>query len=563
MASLAAVTPSTELAKEDLDIVFQHLFRRLAQYRNSTQLYSQLEAHTDNSLVPAERKAGYQTDFNDAINSWAQKLLEAAWAACQEPGGGSCPELDLYADTSTGKLPHLPAQSELTTLLNTVTFLHITSSKSYSARTRSFLSSFGNVDEHAIVKVLKNPDHALEEAQKHAQQTKESHAAKGKTMRMVGMGLGAVAGGVLIGVTGGLAAPLVGAGVTTVLGWIGVGGTAAGMLASGLAGSSVVCGALFGVYGARSTASIVERYTREIRDLAILPVRTSDAGEESLGVRLCISGWLESQGDVTQPWTVFGGDDTFALQWEVEALQALSSALMTLIKSHAMKYVQSEIIKRTVFATLMSSLSPLALLKVGQIIDNPWMNAKALAVKAGAVLGELLAIRAFGNRPITLVGYSLGALVIFEALKHLASISPKESTHLVQDVFLYGTPTSTDPDYWTSIRRVVAGRLVNGYAKDDYVLAVLSRVSDASWNIAGLTPVDVKGVENVLCEEVTGHASWRGMIGRCLQLSRAPGIINSEVQRQIHEVAAAIEEDTKLTQEEIELVSQEGSMEQS
>lgn len=132
---------------------------------------------------------------------------------------------------------------------------------------------------------------------------------------MVGVSLGAIAGGVLVGVTGGLAAPLIGASITTILGWLGVGGTAAGLLASGLAGSSAICGALFGVYGAKSTANMVERHTREIRDLAILPVSLNTNGDETLGVRLCISGWLSSESDVTAPWTVFEGDDTLALRW--------------------------------------------------------------------------------------------------------------------------------------------------------------------------------------------------------------------------------------------------------
>ena len=47
------------------------------------------------------------------------------------------------------------------------------------------------------------------------------------------------------------------------------------------------------------------------------------------------------------------------------------------------------------------------------------MTAKALASKAGRVLGTLLAQRVLGNRPVTLVGYSLGSLVVFEALQHL------------------------------------------------------------------------------------------------------------------------------------------------
>lgn len=201
-------------------------------------------------------------------------------------------------------------------ILNTILFLDITTSKQYSARTRVFLASLGPLDEPTIVATLKNPDHVIEEAQKLTDASRIDHADRGKTLRMIGVGFGAVAGGVLVGVTGGLAAPLVGAGVTTLLGWFGLGGSILGLLASGLAGSSVVCGALFGVYGARSTASMVERHTKEVSDLALLPIGgKNESGSDALGVRLCISGWLDSQEDVTAPWHIFEGDDTFALQW--------------------------------------------------------------------------------------------------------------------------------------------------------------------------------------------------------------------------------------------------------
>lgn len=172
----------------------------------------------------------------------------------------------------------------------------------------------GAIDERAIVATLKNPEQAVQDARKQTQQTKEDHANRGKALRWAGMGLGAVAGGVAIAVTGGLAAPLVGAGVTSILGFLGVGGSAVGLLASGLAGSSVVCGALFGAYGAKSSADMISRYTKEVEDLAIVPVVINNE-QETVAVRLCVSGWLDSPKDVTVPWSIFGGDDTFALQW--------------------------------------------------------------------------------------------------------------------------------------------------------------------------------------------------------------------------------------------------------
>lgn len=232
-------------------------------------------------------------------------------------GETECPTLDPYVDTSIGDLKKLPPTESFSRMLNTILFLQIANTKQYSSRTRAFLSTFGPLDEEVIVSTLKNPDEAIKEVQKQAETVTGDHAKKGRTSRLVGMGLAAVAGGVLVGVTGGLAAPLVGAGMATVLGWLGVSGTAAGLLASGLAGSSVVCGALFGAYGAHSSARLIERHTREIRDLALIPVRKL-GHEETLAVRICISGWLSSPEDVTTPWTVFGEDcDTFALRWVI------------------------------------------------------------------------------------------------------------------------------------------------------------------------------------------------------------------------------------------------------
>ncbi|EPQ58312.1 DUF726-domain-containing protein [Gloeophyllum trabeum ATCC 11539] len=523
MSDLTKVSPPQELSEKERVVIFEHIFRRLANHRNTLELYA--DAERGLSTLPDESREKTKDDYIHEINSWANQLLQHAWAACREPGGGSCPDLSPMSDTSLAGLPKLPDKALSRKVFNAILFLHVTSSKQYSAHTRYFLTTFAPLDEASIAATLKDPDRAVSEAEKPTEQAKNQQAERGRTLRRVGMGLGAVAGGVLVGVTGGLAAPVVGAGVGSILSFLGVGGTAAGLLATGLASSSVVCGALFGAYGAKSTASMVERHTREVQDLAILPVRPP---KETLAVRLCTSGWLTSQEDVVQPWTVFGGNDTYALQWEVEALRALSDALYTLIKAQAMQYVKAEIIKRTVLATLMSSLAPIAWLKIGRII--------ALAVKAGNVLGTLLAQRVFGTRPVTLVGYSLGSLVIFEALKYLSTLPPSETVHLVQDVFLFGLPAPSDPETWSAVRRVVAGRLVNGYAEDDYILAVLSRASDISWSVSGLEPVVVKGVDNVKCDQVEGHLQWRGMVGKCLESCGAEDILTTEVHLQVKEI---------------------------
>lgn len=149
------------------------------------------------------------------------------------------------------------------------------------------------------------------------------------------------------------------------------------------------------------------------------------------------------------------------------------------------------------------------------------MKAKALATKTGKVLAILLAERAFGNRPVNLIGYSLGALVIYTALVELSAFSPERTIHLVDSVYLFGLPASLSLRQWASIRRLASGRVVNGYCNEDWILGILGRVTSdgglkGNFNIAGMNPVELQGVEN-LEWNVGGHLGWRGHVGVCLE----------------------------------------------
>lgn len=116
---------------------------------------------------------------------------------------------------------------------------------------------------------------------------------------------------------------------------------------------------------------------------------------------------------------------------------------------------------------------------------------------------------------------------------HPASLPPAQTLGVVEDVYLFGSPIPADREQWAAIRRAVSGRLVNGYGKDDYVLAVLARVSGMSWDVVGLTPVELRGVENISCDEVDGHLKWRGMIGQCLAKCNAYDVDPEEVKKQL------------------------------
>ena len=63
---------------------------------------------------------------------------------------------------------------------------------------------------------------------------------------------------------GGLAAPLVAAGLGTLLGGIGLGGTVAAGYLGAMAASAPLVGSLFGAYGGRLTGEMMNKYSKEV-----------------------------------------------------------------------------------------------------------------------------------------------------------------------------------------------------------------------------------------------------------------------------------------------------------
>lgn len=131
-----------------------------------------------------------------------------------------------------------------------------------------------------------------------------------------------------------------------------------------------------------------------------------------------------------------------------------------------------QVLGSTVLVALMASLQlPIVLTKLSYLIDNPWAVSLDRAYSAGLILADSLIDRNLGVRPVTLVGFSLGSRVIFSCLKELAN---KGAFGLVQNVYLFGSPVVAKKDEYLRARSVVAGRFVNGYAKNDWILGALT-----------------------------------------------------------------------------------------
>ncbi|KAF8253219.1 DUF726-domain-containing protein [Wilcoxina mikolae CBS 423.85] len=397
--------------------------------------------------------------------------------------------------------------------------LLVLSLKSYDSRSRVLLlytASSLHIPLQTLSDLeLSTAKSLLSSAKMSADAESASRVEASRTTNRWKIGLASVAGAALIGVTGGLAAPLVAAGIGTVMGGLGLGATAAAGYLGAVAGSSAIVGALFGAYGGRMGGQMMERYAKEVEDFSFIPVHSSDAA--LLRVSVGVTGWIvEGEEEVVDPWKSLGGGvEAYALRWEVDALTDLGTALTEILTSAAMGWVSVEIVKCTVFAALYSALWPLALLSAANVLDNPFAVAKRRSKKAGLVLADAIINKAQGERPVTLVGYSLGARVIYTCLLSLAK---RGAFGLVENVVFMGAPVPASEDSWKAIHAVVAGRVVNVFSDQDYILAFLYRTSSIQLGVAGLQEIKVEGVENVdVGKMVEGHLRYRLAVGRVLK----------------------------------------------
>lgn len=160
---------------------------------------------------------------------------------------------------------------------------------------------------------------------------------------------------------------------------------------------------------------------------------------------------------------------------------------------------------------------PVVLTKLAYLIDNPWTVSLDRANAAGLILADSIIARNLGTRPVTFVGYSLGSRVIFSCLRELAR---QGAYGLVQNVFLFGSPIVAKKDDYLKARTVVAGRFVNGYAKNDWILGYLFRLTSGGISrVAGLAAIEeIPGLENVdVTDIVPGHMAYRTAMPKLLR----------------------------------------------
>ncbi|KAL8477780.1 hypothetical protein ACS0TY_029904 [Phlomoides rotata] len=352
--------------------------------------------------------------------------------------------------------------------------------------------------------------------QEEVAQSPKSKWAKWKRGGIIGGA--ALAGGTLMAVTGGLAAPAIAAGfgalaptLGTIIPVIGASGFAAVATAAGSVAGSVAVAASFGAAGAGLTGSKMARRIGDVDEFEFKAVGENH-NQGRLAVEILISGFVFEEEDFIRPWEAQNDNlERYVLQWESKNLIAVSTAIQDWLTSTMALQMMKHGAMMTVLSSLLVALAwPATLVALTDFIDSKWTIAVNRSDKAGKLLAEVLMKGLQGQRPVTLVGFSLGARVIFKCLQALAE--SESNAGLVERVVLLGAPIGIKDMNWEATRKVVAGRYVNVYSTNDWILGIAFRASLLTQGLAGIQPVDVPGIENVdVTEVIEGHSSylWR------------------------------------------------------
>lgn len=401
-------------------------------------------------------------------------------------------------------------------------FLLLLQDAAYDSRSRILLLRFAEVLNVTALEVAEferritdslDMEQSTEDQNWDETQLMKDRRKRRKRKKLCYVGLAMVGGSLVLGLSGGLLAPVIGAGIAAGLSTVGITG-ATGFLtgAGGATAVAVTSTAIGGNIGFRG----MKRRMGSVRTFEFYPLHNN----RRVNLLISVSGWMiGNEDDVRLPYSTVDPveGDLYSLHWEPEMLKSIGESI-TIIANELFATTIQQVLGATVLTAFISAIQwPMWLSKLGYILDNPWNVSLDRAWSAGKILADTLIAKNLGQRPTTLMGFSLGSRVIFSCLVELCK---KKAFGLVENVYLFGTPVIKNKEQLVMARSVVSGRFVNAYSEKDWMLAYLFRAAAGGFStVMGITPIgNIKGVENFDCTDVVdGHLAYRKNMPKLLK----------------------------------------------
>ncbi|EDO05800.1 uncharacterized protein BBOV_IV002030 [Babesia bovis T2Bo] len=323
----------------------------------------------------------------------------------------------------------------------------------------------------------------------------------------------AAGGGALIALSAGVASPAVAAGIAV----LGIGG--GGM--SGYLSTTEEAELLASIFGVGSSGLVGWRGKKASSRVDPDFHHINEQSGRSLTVCIGICGTLSSGIEFISMWEEAVRAplcDFYAMEWETGLLRCLGRMSQLMSEqpfSDSAARLQEKLAPNNALVPVIQW--PLPLIHFAQPFENAFTIVNQKSIFYGATLAQAIMDRhAVGERPISLLGYSVGARVIFHALLKLYD---KQKLSIIKDVVLMGLPVIVDTSEWFQCSSVVAGRLINVYSRHDWQLGYIYRDIEFGQSVAGLRPVTSERVENYDATDfIKGHHSYMSKISDILTL---------------------------------------------
>lgn len=326
-----------------------------------------------------------------------------------------------------------------------------------------------------------------------------------------------VSAAVILGLTGGAAAPAVAAKLGT-LGLLGSASTgtaistlsgaaltSASLAAIGgsVAGGVAVISAAGAAFGAYKGGAIAQGYFGEVSSFNISTIKEGVKNKPTI---ITINGFMSNLESNRSKWIemlkeFYPNNTIYEIEWESKRLINCFNLVsqVTSVSQFIKRYGKASV------AGLKRSLQIIGL------FDNPFYQAVLKAQMTGVLLADIIG-RTNTKHKYILCGHSLGARVVFYSLLSLASgNNNRNSLNKIKDVHLFGGAVGTEPVIeWQNASRAVHGKIYNYYSDNDHVLGLAYKLSMFTSNPIGRNKIrKMSRIKNIdVSSHVSGHTKY-------------------------------------------------------